>query len=353
MKKVGIFTLNSNDNYGNKLQNYALKKVIEKHNFLVDTIWLKEEYSLKKMIIKKILFFNIEYRRQMNFEKFTQRYLKRKIFDEKKYNYDYFVVGSDQVWNYTFKGVKKKISKYFLDFSPREKNIAYAASIGVNTIDEEFKEVFKNGINNIEHVSVRENEAALALKNEIERENVEVVLDPTMLLTKDEWDKIIVKPKKLKNEKYILNYFLGEQSTKRKEAIEKIAKENNCIIINILDKNDPFYTCGPSEFLYLEKNAFLICTDSFHSSVFAILYNRPFVIFDIEQSGVKSMNSRIDTLISKFCLKDRRFNGKMITKKNLEHNYTNVYKILKVERVKSINFLKNALNVEGSDINEK
>ena len=71
-------------------------------------------------------------------------------------------------------------------------------------------------------------------------------------------------PKQLKNDKYILNYFLGELSEQRKNEIERIAKENDCEIINILDKNGPYYETGPSEFLYLEQNAFLICTDSFH-----------------------------------------------------------------------------------------
>ena len=91
----------------------------------------------------------------------------------------------------------------------------------------------------------------------------------------------------------------GELSKERKDEIERIAKENDCEIINILDKNSPFYVCGPSEFLYLEKHAFLICTDSFHSSVFAILYNRPFVIFDREDKE-ENMGSRLDTLINKF-----------------------------------------------------
>lgn len=77
-----------------------------------------------------------------------------------------------------------------------------------------------------------------------------------MLLTADEWDKVSRKPKMLKIDKFILNYFLGELSEKRKEEIQRIADENDCEVINILDKNSPFYECGPSEFLYLEKHAF-------------------------------------------------------------------------------------------------
>ena len=146
-----------------------------------------------------------------------------------------------------------------------------------------------------------------------------------------------------------MNYFLGELSETRKKEIDRIAIENNCEIINILDKNSPFYQTGPSEFLYLEKNAFLICTDSFHSSVFAVLYNRPFIVFDREDSLV-SMNSRIETLINKFNLKNRKFTGK-ITEENLQHDYTEAYEILEIERQKSNEFLKKALDInnEGGD----
>ena len=97
--------------------------------------------------------------------------------------------------------------------------------------------------------------------------------------------------------------------------------------------------------MWLEKNAFLICTDSFHSSVFAILYNIPFVVFDREDNLVK-MNSRIETLINKLKIKNRIYNGKNITKENLEHDYTEAYRILEKERKKSITFWKKALNIK-------
>lgn len=165
-----------------------------------------------------------------------------------------------------------------------------------------------------------------------------------MLLTPEEWDKVSKKPEQLNFDKYILCYFLGELSEHRKKEIARVAKENNCKIINILDKNDLFYETGPSEFLYLEKNAFLICTDSFHSSVFAILYNRPFVVFDREDSSVK-MKSRLDTLLQKFKLVDRWYKGE-IKKEQLKTDYTKAYEILEKEREKSMNFLKRALDIE-------
>ena len=154
----------------------------------------------------------------------------------------------------------------------------------------------------------------------------------------------------LKYKKYILNYFLGNLSDNKREEIEKVAKENNCEIINLLDKNSPFYECGPSEFLYLEKHAFLVCTDSFHSCVFAILYNKPFIVFE-RDDNLMSMNSRIETLINKFKLENRKFTGK-ITKDNLKYDYKDAYKILELERKKAKLFLKKSFSNEGSDFNE-
>ena len=203
------------------------------------------------------------------------------------------------------------------------------------------------------NVSLREETGKKIYYDITGKEDAIVCLDPTMLLKQQEWDKVSNRPKQLdnlKSSKYILNYFLGELSKERKDEINRIAKENNCEIINILDKNNPFYETGPSEFLYLEKNAFLICTDSFHSSVFAILYNTPFVVFDREDK-VASMNSRIECLLSKFKLTDRYYKGK-ITDNLLKCDYTEAYKILEEERKKSDIFLRKALDIDEEDTDE-
>lgn len=101
---------------------------------------------------------------------------------------------------------------------------------------------------------------------------------------------------------------------------------------------------GPSEFLYLERNAFLICTDSFHSSVFGVIFDKPFIIFDRKDYHV-SMNSRMDTLIDKLKLEHRRYLGQ-ITKDNIQHNYSNAYRILNEEKEKAYEFLKKALDIK-------
>ena len=356
-KKICIVTLYDTNNYGNRLQNYAVQQTVKKTGYGCESLINVKEYSNIKNKLKNFLKFFLK-RRYRSFILFNKNIKfsnikidNSKILTKEKTNilnrkYEYFITGSDQVWNPTLKRFNKLELLYFVGKS--KKRIAFSASFGIEKLPTESEHMFTNELKKFKNISVREEAGKKIVKELIETPKPEVLIDPTMLLTAQEWDKVSKKPKQLKNikeDKYILNYFLGELSESRKKEIEKIAKENNCHIINILDKEDPFYACGPSEFLYLEKNAFLICTDSFHSCVFAILYNTPFVIFDREDKAV-NMNTRINTLLSKFKLEDRRFNGKKITKENLKHDYTEAYKILEKERKKSEDFLKKALDIE-------
>ena len=356
MKKIAILTINDDTNFGNRLQNYALQEILNKKNLIVKTIDNKNIKKTKNLL-KQFIFFNKgilrrfsplkRHRRWRKFVEFNKNfiysneiiYLDTIPSDILEYN-DYFIVGSDQVWNPTI--TRLSTIDVLKDVVPN-KRISYAASFGIDRLPKKNEEIVKQEISKFKSISVRENEGKKIIEDLTGRKDVEVLIDPTMLLTSKEWDKISKKPKMIKNKNYILNYFLGDLSEQRQKEIERIAKENECEIISILDKNSIFYECGPREFLYLEKNAFLICTDSFHSSVFAILYNRPFIIFDREDEKVK-MNSRIDTLLSKFNIKNRRYDGK-ITDKNLKHDYSDAYKILEQERKKSEAFLEKALDL--------
>ncbi len=352
MRNISIITLTGNSNYGNRLQNYALAVKVSKYNYNVESIWIdkgKIYRKIKNIIIILLSNFIKRYARRKNFICFTDKYIRTNYvsdINKIKNEYSYFITGSDQVWNYKFNGSNYL---YFLRFSEYNKNISYSASFGVSTIPEELRNEFKDGLNNIRYISVREDRGKEIINELTGRNDIEVLIDPTMLLKGEEWDKVSIKPKMLKNDKFILNYFLGNLSESRKKAIEEIAQENNCEIINLFDKDSPYYVCGPSEFLYLEKNAFLICTDSFHSSVFAILYDRPFVVFDREEEGMNDMGSRLDTLLNKFELKNRKYNGKNITKENLNHDYTEAYRILEKERKKSDKFLRKALDIKEGE----
>lgn len=352
MKKVGILTLCSNNNFGNKLQNYAIITILKKYDITAETIWVENEFKSNniKQYLKKIkrLFIDycIEKNRNKKFIEFNKKLnIKKKIVFNNDMNkcsvYDYILVGSDQVWNPKF---FNNNSIYLLS-GYKGKKIAFSASFGVNNIPKFRIKDYSKHLYEFNMISVRENNGKEIIEDLTGRKDAEILIDPTMLLSSKEWDLISKKPAKLNSKKYILNYFLGELSDSRREEIERFAKENDCDVINILDKKDPLYTSGPSEFLYLEKNAYLICTDSFHSSVFAIIYDRPFIVYDREGNG-KNMNSRIDTLLSTFKLENRKYNSQRITKENLKHNYTEAYEILKAERNKSRDFIKKALNIK-------
>lgn len=358
MKKVGIVTIYDNDNYGNRLQNYATTEVIKELG--MEPVTIKNSPRLNKkesktVFLKKYIAYILKekYKRYTKEEKERLKCFKEfnkninttskmyTIYSKFENDYDFFVAGSDQIWKPTF---GRMSNMDLLDFTDDNKKIAFSASFGISEVEEKHKKFLTENLNKFKNISVREVAGEKIVKDLTGREDVEVLVDPTMLLDAKKWDMVAKKPKQLKNDKYILNYFLGELSEERKKEIERIARENNCEIINILDKKSPFYQTGPSEFLYLEKNAFLVCTDSFHSSVFSILYNVPFIVFKRENSKV-NMNSRIETLLSKFELEDRYYNGK-IEKESLEVDYSNAYKILENERKKSINFLKKAFELK-------
>lgn len=358
VKKIGIVTIIDNNNYGNRLQNYATQTFGNKigiNMITLNNVSLlnnKNKYiiNLAKYYKRKIFNQKDKSQRKINFYKFNENIIfSNKMitaYSRMKKDYDYFLVGSDQVWNPNFCRLRDVDLLTFTNNN--NKKIAFSASFGIDKLSEEYSKKTKEELLKFKAISVREDAGKRIVENLTGRTDIEVLIDPTMLLTDKEWDKVSKRPEQielLQGKKYILNCFLGELSESRKNEINRIAKENDCEIINILDKNSPFYQTGPSEFLYLEKNAFLICTDSFHSCIFAIIYDKPFVVFKREGKSA-NISSRIETLISKFNLKDREFFGK-ITQENINHNYTEAYTILENERKKSADFLKKALDIKN------
>ena len=366
MKKIGIITLTGNKNFGNKLQNYALQEYLKKFKIENETIKNytisnNTESCIKILIkitirkIKNILKFilkkdeRIRIKREKKFKEFNINinYCKKTITlkNSKKFNnfYDYFITGSDQVWNPKFYALTEIET---LAFANEEKRISYAASFGLSEMPSKYEKNIKKYIKYFKAISVRENTGKEIIEKITGRDDAEVVVDPTMLLEKEDWENIIKKPEKMKNEqKYILVYFLGNMQDEQKQDIQKFAKEYNYEIINILDINSKYYVSGPSEFLWFEKNATLICTDSFHAAVFAIIYNVPFIVFKREVRNNNNMSSRIDNLLSKFKLEERYYNGQ-ITEDCLKCDYSNAMEILKKEKEKSKKFLKNAMDIK-------
>ena len=354
MKKIGIITINDFGNYGNRLQCYAVQHYLEDMGYSVENIYNTYRRSgfivnsIKK-VIQLLKYFsvrkNIDGRNRSFSEfnkhiKFSKECILRGRFHKKLTDqYDFFIAGSDQVWNpYYTSGNETK----FLNFASEEKRIAFSASMGVDHLPDNVTESYRQGLNRFRSISVREDAGKKIIEELTGRKDIEVLVDPTMLLTDKEWEKVSEKPDIPYNSRYIFAYFLGGMG-KRAAVIKSIAERYSCKIIDIYDMDSAFYTCGPQHFLELEKNAFLICTDSFHSAVFAFLFNRPFIVFDRENTEF-NMDSRMETLLSKFGLQKSKYLADRDIDQYFSWDYTTGYEILEEEREKAQRFLANALS---------
>lgn len=335
MKKVALLTLDSHSyNYGGALQQYALFSTINslgfdceiidydlnsevamfsyKRNFRYLTfgkLKKKASNSFKSLLsrnqnedIKKIIKL-----RHDSFEIFRTRY----IFLSRKYSknglmanqkqYRAFVCGSDQIWN-----PELCYPSFFLDFVNNDiRKIIYAASLGKAELRNIEKNTYKEYLTKLNYISVREDQAKSIINHIVSNKDVKVVLDPTLLIDSEEWKKIAGNDALIK-ERYVFCYYLELNQEKRAASIE-FSKSHGVKLVSIpflhekynkFDDGFSKYTdpIGPIEFLNLILYADYILTDSYHASVFSILFNKPFRVFG-RGNGKNNMNSRIETLL--------------------------------------------------------
>lgn len=357
--RVGVVTItNGPCNYGNQLQNGAVIATLDKMGVKADTLFFvyKAEYlasikhKLKNRVFSAFGFGDcLQARREIAFEIFSKKYAKytkpikksvpQKVIDK----YDYFICGSDQVWNPSFSTDDLMWNYYLLSFAPDRKRVSFAASIGVSGIPKEKEDAFVCTLNGYKAISVREEAGATLIRKMIGRV-AEIIIDPTLMLTREEWDKIAQKPKKVNcNKKYVLTYFLGGKSERVSSQIEKLRKKGYDIY-NFLDRSQPdLFTADPAEFVYLISKASLVLTDSFHACVFSFIYEKPYLVY-AREGKENGMLSRIDTLLSKFNMQ-RKYVDSGLKNELFEHNYLQGKMLLNKEREKSICFLKKALEI--------
>lgn len=392
MKKIGIVSCYFQHNYGSMLQAYATQLALDKLGYENETINItgfaneirnaKIKYFVKASLTSDILLHkagmakNILRKKFLKDEYAKSSVIRAKKFDEFKnkqfrlssvYNskkelgeicrekYDAVLVGSDQLWlpaNIT-------ADYYTLSFVPQEVNsIAYSTSFGQSELPKDIVEKAKKFLPKIKHIGVRE-ESGQKLVKEICDRNVPVVCDPTLLFTGDEWLGI-QKEDAIVKEPYILCYFLGNNPPHREFA--KRLKEETGYKIVALTHLDEYVKCDecyadltpydidPADFLNLIRNAKYVCTDSFHCTVFSILYVKNFFTFRrYTQNTIQSTNSRIDTLFNLVGISGRIMEGNENIKDviNVAINYEKVHKYLEEVRTKSYKYLKTALNDEG------
>ena len=278
--------------------------------------------------------FNARYIRQTDYEVFPPN-----IPDRLNSSFDYFIAGSDQIWNHNY---RHGSSFDFLTFADKHKRIAYAASFGIEELGAEFESSYAKWLSEMAHISVREG-AGAKLVYQLTGRVAPVLIDPTMLLSVTDWKELVSKSDYY--EPYILTYFLGNVPSKIKKRINQIAKFQKCSLVALNDmKNDKLYSVDPGEFLTYISNAKIIFTDSFHGIVFSILFQKPFIVVDGIQRG-STITSRIDTLLSVFGMEGRKFSLIQDHHDMFDIQYAPVFEVLLNEQNKAINYLKRTLGL--------
>ena len=356
--KIGILTFQyaNNRNFGASLQSFACKSLIEK------IVKIKEikviNYNPTNFnFIKKVF----HYFTGLAFNDYNNKFLNlskeiynKKELEELNNNFDIFIVGSDQVWRTIW--LKEKSLHYFFDFvNDNKKKIAYAASFGVDFWegDEKLTEKIKSLIKRFDSISVREESGIDICKDTFGIDNVVCVLDPTLMISKEDYQPILDdwKDKNHLKKKYIAHMLLDDTKD-LKDGSKKIADylkaEINYIkgkSIKILGKEITFYN-KVSQWLTYLKDAELVITDSFHCTVFSLIFHKKFVVVANPVRGV----ARLETLLGKVGLKDRFFtNIEAVMKSGIldkDIDYNEVDEKLEVHRKYSMEFLKKALGVK-------
>lgn len=381
MEKAGILTLYyKNYNFGGLLQAYALPKILN-NKFKIDAEQIRysldvEDKCEDKSENTRLKLDSIAYKMGIYvFSKMKERkiHARKRVFEEfmeeiphskeiyshqsitkclKKYQI--LICGGDQIWN-VCNGVNN-LAVFTLKFAPENvRKIAYSPSMAILEINNEGKECMEQGLAELNAISVREKKSIDILKT-ITDKKIEIVVDPVLLLEKDEWNKELKLPV-IKN-KYILCYLINDNVMQRK-AIEKIAKKLKLqivtfphILANAVRKCDLFfgdvhdYTSGPREFVGLIENAEFVITDSFHACVFSMIFKTPFVVFERNIIGEKgNMNSRIYDFLEEYHLE-----GQLVTEKELvdmkeipKVDFTYAHEHWKKRREESLEYLENAL----------
>lgn len=377
--RIGILTQPLQNNYGGLLQNYALQTILSDLGHEVLTIniggkvysrpLIKLASVLKRSLLKasghNIVIRAWPTKNELNIishntNRFVNRNIKTtKLFTQKinenllkEYAFDAYIVGSDQVWRSCY---SPQLSTFFLDFlegNSTVKKIAYAASFGVddwelaNKQTEEFGRLLKL----FDAVSVREDSAVELCKNYFSVETTHL-LDPTMLIDLDDYTSLVEKENIEQSPGNLFTYILDKDSDKL-NIIDDIAHTYNLKPFSVMPlKNfsEPgrkdIYDCvfpAPEKWIRGFIDAQFVITDSFHGTVFSILFNKPFISIANKGRGL----TRFTSLLKLFHLEDRLiFSSEDFVPENLkEIDWDKTNAILNQEKEKSIQFLKKNLN---------
>lgn len=357
--KTGILTYHDTTNYGAVLQAYALQEKINNLGSECEIIDYKceaitDRYKIIplteckniKQFIKSLLTNKNNRILMKKFKEFNEKYQKLSSLEYNKETisqvndlYDCFITGSDQVWNLE---LSNEDTTYMLDFvTDMKKKKSYAASFGYKEIPDKYVALSKKMLGDFETILVREEQGKSIIEKNLNRQ-AKVTIDPTLLLNKTEWDKLIENGNK--EEDYILLYIIAPN----KEIInfaKRLAKKEKCKIIYLNHSYKDIFgvknikTASPEEFLKYVRNAKYVVTTSFHGVAFSVNFEKQFFYALSKENG--NFNSRIENLVNILNLKERIIGKNLELYKNI--NYDKVNYLLENERKNSIDSLKEIL----------
>lgn len=367
MKKIGCITFHASHNYGSNLQAYALQQfIVNNFDCTYEIINLRTKKQLNmynlcfnkkdvKSILKSIAYYRyrkdliIKYDKYENFINNKLNISKKKFEDinslkNNKFDYDCCISGSDQIWNLSPSDFDWS---YYLEFIDSCTKISYAASFG--PVKQNWTDIERNRIKddllNYNYISVREKGSFDNVKNLVKL-SPSINVDPTLLLSSNEWD-IIVNKVKFQDGEYIFFYDLKNDKDTYK-LVKKISKILNIPVVVVQESKYSIFStfikrfdAGPEDYLNLIKNAKLVLSTSFHGNVFAIIFKKPFFAINSDK------DYRINSLLKTIGLDNRTINNSnYVEKLNSAYNinYSNVTTILNEEKKKSTDFLNNAIN---------
>ena len=348
-------------NYGNRLQNYALQHLVESMGFACETICRKIPLSPTptkriKQIVKRAVKWGLNLflpTRAKAFRSFDRKIHKssnwasaNEVSPGLANRYDYFISGSDQVWNPYFEFVGDSDLLYF---AKSEQKNAYAASFGVDleAIPEQRKPRMAELLSDFKALSVREAEGVRIVRN-LTGHDAQLVINPTLTMNGQEWEKLEKRPSFVKTgERYILVYALAQKTKRFQDAVEQAVK-SGVRVIDIYPEGNKLkkflMPAGPSEFLYLVHHAEKILSDSFHATAFSLIYHKDAQIFKRKDLD---MSSRITTIAHTLGLADRlQVDGTFVLDETVDFGL--VDKKLAQEKFKAFKFLRAALDIQDT-----
>lgn len=363
MKKIFVITWYYSNNFGTSLQAYALQRFLCDEGY---SVFLLNHFLLDgstKAIIKNIAgrlgligvvrffkFFNSPRLREYIKDEIKEEY----VFSDNELelllkNADAFVTGSDQIWNSYF----CFDPFYYLAFAEGKKKIAYASSIGTDSIAPQYKRKVVSLLNKFKKIGVREESAVSVLTTATGRKDIIQVLDPTFLLDAKRWLDFSEHASfsDILPNNYIFCYFIGNNDfyTAQLEDVRQRTGIGNVVMIPSTENPNfrihgsmVFQKSGPKEFIYYIQHAKFVCTDSFHATALSINMAKDFVVFKRFKDTEKvSQNSRLYDLLNHYNLGYRLYseNDACINK----IDYATVSSKLSEDRAFSREFLINAI----------